>query len=185
MLRQGQHAKKTNRAAQFLGCAACGLAMLIQGCLSENSTRKASSLKSTKNVQSSAPELSSRNKSMLALYSAEVEVAADRIISESPSPAAQRQALVWKTEAIPVLQTTLLNTDPVAAVLDTWAFIFQMTAYMERPAVKQGFGESHSVIAETLKNMDLEMEQVVRTSAPTANIPDLRQRVSAWAEAHP
>ena len=122
---------------------------------------------------------------MLALYSAEIEVAADRIISESPSPATQRQALVWKAEAIPVMQTSLLNTDPVAAVLDTWAFIFQMTAYMERPALKQKFGESYPVVAETLRNMDAEMEQLVRVGAPTANVADLRQRVSAWAEAHP
>jgi hypothetical protein len=153
--------------------------------MSGNGTKKTSSVKSTKNVQSSMPELSSRNQSMLALYSAEIEVAADRIISESPSPAAQRQALVWKAEAIPVMQTSLLNTDPVAAVLDTWAFIFQMTAYMERPALKQKFGESYPVVAETLRNMEAEMEQLVRVGAPTANVADLRQRVSAWAEAHP
>ena len=185
MLRQGQHAKTSIRVAQLFSYAACGLALLAQGCMSGNSTRKASSLKSTKNVQSSAPELSSRNQSMLAIYSAEIEVAADRIISESPSPAAQRQALVWKAEAIPVMQTSLLNTDPVAAILDTWAFIFQMTAYMERPALKQKFGESYPVVAETLRNMDAEMEQLVRLGAPTANVADLRQRVGAWAQAHP
>ncbi len=122
---------------------------------------------------------------MLALYSAEIEVAADRIISESPSPVAQRQALVWKTEAIPVMQTTLLNTDPVAAVLDTWAFIFQMTAYMERPALKQKLGESYPVVVETLRNMDSEMEELVLQGAPAANVADLRQRVGAWAKAHP
>ncbi len=75
------------------------------------------------------------------------------------------------------MQTSLLNTDPVAAVLDTWAFIFQMTAYMERPAVKQKLGESYPVVAETLRNMDAEMEQLVRVGAPTANVADLRQRV--------
>jgi hypothetical protein len=184
MFLQSQHAKTSIRVAQLFSCAACGLALLAQGCLSGD-TRKGSSIKSTKNVQSTAPELSSRNQSMLALYSAEIEVAADRIISESASPATQRQALVWKAEAIPVMQTSLLNTDPVAAVLDTWAFLFQMTAYMERPAVKQKFGESYPVVAETLRNMDAEMEQLVRVGAPTANVADLRQRVSAWAEAHP
>jgi hypothetical protein len=186
MLRQGQRAKTSIRVFQLFSCAACGLALLAQGCLSGNNTRKASSIKSTKNVvQSTAPELSSRNQSMLALYSAEIEAAADRIISESPSPATRRQALVWKAEAIPVMQTSLLNTDPVAAVLDTWAFIFQMTAYMERPALKQKFAESYPVVAETLRNMDAEMQQLVRVGAPKANVADLRQRVSAWAEAHP
>ena len=185
MLRQGHHGKTSIRIAQCFSCAVCGSVLLAAGCLSGDSTRKASSLKSTKNVQSSAPELSSRNQSMLALYSAEIEVAADRIISESSSPVAQRQALVWKIEAIPVLQSSLLNTDPVAAALDTWAFIFQMTAYMERPALKEKLGESYPIVAETLRNMDAEMEQLVRLGAPTANVGDLRQRVGAWADAHP
>jgi hypothetical protein len=159
--------------------------LLAAACASGGSTRKTSSANVAKNVMSSVPELSARNQSLLALYSAEIETAADRIISESPSPATRRQALEWKAEAIPVMQTSLLKTDPVAAVLDAWAFIFQMNAYMARPAVKQTLEEFHPVVAETLTNMDAEMERVVRAVAPDANVADLRQRVSAWAEAHP
>ena len=83
------------------------------------------------------------------------------------------------------MQTSLLNTDPIAAVLDTWAFIFQMSTYMERPALKQALGEFHAVVAETVKNMDAEMERTVRLGSPTADVADLRQRVSTWADAHP
>ena len=165
-----------------LSCVLLSLVLLGLGCAS---TRKTSSIKSAKNVQSSVAELSSRNHSLLGLYSAEIEAAADRIILESHSPEARRQALMWKAEAIPVLQTTLLNTDPVAAVVDTWAFLFQMKAYMERPAVKQGFGEFYFVVAETLKNMDAEMEGLIQVAAPSANVADMRQRLGAWAEAHP
>jgi hypothetical protein len=167
---------------QRLSCMLLSLLLLVVGCAS---TRKTSSIKSAKNVQSSVAELSSRNQSLLGLYSAEIEAAADRIILESHSPEARRQALMWKAEAIPVLQTTLLNTDPVAAVVDTWAFLFQMKAHMERPAVKEGFGKFHFVVAETLKNMDAEMERLIQVAAPSANVTDLRQRVGAWAEAHP
>ena len=185
MLLRHQPPKTPIRGSQWSRCAVCGLILLAVGCMSEGETRKNSSLKATKNVQSSAPELGARNQSMLALYSAEIEAAADRIILESPSLRAQRQALVWKSEAIPVLQTSMLNTDPVIAVLDTWAFIFQMTTYMERPAVKEKVGESYPVVAETLGNMQAEMEKLVRVAAPTADVADIRQRVSAWAEAHP
>jgi hypothetical protein len=162
----------------------CGLMFFLDGCASR-STRKTSSLNRTKNVEASATELSSRNQSLLALYSSEIEGAADKIILESPSPVARRQALVWKAEAIPVLQTSLLNTDPVAAAIDTWAFIFQMTAYMEQPTVKNQFGAFAPVTADTLKSMDAEMEQLVLAAAPSANVPDLRQRIGAWAAAHP
>jgi hypothetical protein len=183
MLHQNHHTDTPVGAArQRLSCVLFSLMLLVLGCAS---TKKTSSIKSAKNIQSSVPELSSRNQSLLGLYSAEIEAAADRIILESHSPKARRQALVWKAEAIPVLQTTLLNTDPVAAVIDTWAFLFQAKAYMERPAVKQGFGEFYFVVSETLKNMDAEMERLIQVAAPSANVTDLRQRVGAWAEAHP
>lgn len=168
---------------QRLCCVLVALIVAL-GCTS-GPTRKTSSIKSAKNVESSAAELSSRNQSLLGLYSAEIETAADRIILESPSPEARRQALIWKAEAIPVMQMSLLNTDPVSAVVDTWVFLFQMRAYMERPAVKQPFGEFYPVVDQTLKNMDAEMEQLVRVAAPSADIADLRQRTGAWAQAHP
>src|SRR5436190_2829889 len=91
-----------------------GLVLFFCGCASRT-TRKTASVNSAKNIQISATELSSRNQSLLALYSAGIEAAADKIILESPSPIARTQALVWKAEAIPVLQTSLLKADPVAA----------------------------------------------------------------------
>src|SRR5262249_32978076 len=161
-----------------------GLTLILWGCAS-GATRKAASVKSAKNVKSSAAEIGLMNQSLLGLYSAEIEAAADKIIFESSSAVARRQALVWKAEAIPVLQRSLLNTDPLAAAIDTWAFIFQMTAYMEQPRVKQGFGEFYPVVAETLKRMETDMEQLIQTAAPSANMANLRQRIGSWAEAHP
>jgi hypothetical protein len=86
MLRQDQRGKTSIRVTQLFSCAACGLALLAQGCMSGNGTKKTSSVKSTKNVQSSMPELSSRNQSMLALYSAEIEVAAAELFRNRPRP---------------------------------------------------------------------------------------------------
>jgi len=162
----------------------CGLTLFLSGCGSRT-TRKTSSVNRSEKIQASAIELTSRNQSLLALYSSEIEGAADKVILESPSPAARRQALVWKSEAIPVLQTSLLHTDPVVAVFDTWAFIFQMTAYIDQPAVKNQFGAFQPVFTDTFKRMDGEMEQLVLTAAPSADIPGLRKKIGAWAVAHP
>jgi hypothetical protein len=162
----------------------CGLTLFLSGCGS-GTTRKTSSVNRSKKIQTSAIELTARNQSVLALYSSEIEGAADKVILESPSPAARRQALMWKSEAIPVLQTSLLNTDPVVAVFDTWAFVFQMTAYIDQPAVKNQFGALQPVFTDTFKRMDGEMEQLVLTAAPSADIPHLRQKIGAWAAAHP
>jgi len=158
--------------------------LLQFGCASGTS-RKTAAVKSAKNLKSSAAELSARNQSLLGRYSAEIENAADKVIFASPSPVARRQALVWKAEAIPVLQQSLLNVDPVTAVFDAWVFVFQMKAYMAQPPVKQGFGESHTVVDETLERMDTEMQGLVRAAAPSADLMSLRQKAVSWAEAHP
>jgi hypothetical protein len=154
------------------------------GCASR-ATRKTSSLGQTKNVKASAVEISARDQSLLAVYSSEIESAADRIMRESPSTVARREALVWKADAIPVLQTSLLNTDPVVAVIDTWAFIFQMRDYMGGPIIKTRLGDFQSVPADTLNRMEAEMEQLVLAAAPTADIGRLHRRVEAWAAVHP
>lgn len=167
-----------------LYCLLFALMVSLCGCASRT-TRKTSSIKSIKSVESSAAELSAQNQSLLGRYSAEIETAADQIIFESPSAPTRRQALVWKAEAIPALQRSLLNTDPLAAALDAWAFIMQMTAYMDRPAVRKGWGEFYPVVVETLKRMDTEMEQLMKAAAPSANIAIVRQKVGAWAQAHP
>ena len=160
------------------------LLLLSLGCASR-STRKTSSIRQAKNVNISATELSARNQSLLAVYSSQIEVAADQIMAASTSPLTRRVALVWKSESIPVLQTSLLNTDPVIAIVDTWTFIFQMSAYMEQPAVKDGLGPFSQVPRETLTKMESEMEQLVRSAAPAADIEDIRRRVRTWASAHP
>ena len=179
------HPKKMMPAACWFCSMLCGFLLLAPGCMCSGQTKKTEAYKSAKNVKASPSEFSSRNQSLLARYSAEVETAADKIITGSSSPDARRQALVWKAEAIPVMQTSLLNTDPIAAVLDTWAFLFQMTAFMEQSTFQQTMGNSYPIVAETLKNMEAEMERLVESAAPKANLADLRQRVRGWAEAHP
>ena len=161
-----------------------GVTVVLAGCGS-GTTRKSALIKSTKHVESSAAEIRSRDQSLLGLYSAEIESAADKIRSESPSLLTRRQALVWKTEAIPALQTSMLNTDPFAAALDTWAFILQMKTHMEQPALKQRWGESYATAATTLAGMDAQMEQMLRAAAPSADVVAVRQKIDAWANAHP
>ena len=180
---RGNHGRKrSKRANHWFSSMLCGLMLLAPGRL-QGDTQK--TRKYAPNVKSSASELSSRNQSLLALYSAEIETAADKIISGSPSSATRRQALVWKAEAIPVMQTCLLNSDPIAAFLDTWAFLFQMNAFMERPEWKNTMGNFYPAVAETLRNMNVQMEVLAQSVAPKANIAVARERVRGWADANP
>src|SRR5215470_16495362 len=121
MVQEDRCAKTNIRiACRSLSRMALASVLVVCGCLSGGTTRKTASVKAAKNVGVSPAELSSRNRSLLGTYSGEIEAAADSIIFKSPSAVTRRQGLVWKSETIPVLQRSLLNTDPIAAVLDTW-----------------------------------------------------------------
>lgn len=161
-----------------------GLAVVMCGCAS-GTTSKTALIKSTKSVESSAAELSLRNQSLLSLYSAEIETAADKIILESPSSLTRRQALEWKADAIPAIQASLLRTDPLAAALDAWVFILQMKAYMDQPMMKEAWGSFQPFVLETLSRMESEVKQRLHTAAPSANMGSVEQQLSSWAEAHP
>lgn len=183
MSRGDHYCTRSKRSSHWFTWMLCGSMLLAPGGIHGDDSKK--TRKYTPNVKSSASEISSRNQSLLAVYSAEIETAADKIILGSPSPAARRQALVWKAEAIPVMQTSLLNSDPIAAVLDTWAFVFQMTAFIERPEWKNVMGNFYPVVPATLRDMNVQMERLVQSAAPKANIAALRERVRNWAEANP
>jgi hypothetical protein len=68
---QGSHNAKTSvlRATRWFCCMLCGFMLLAPGFLYGGSDQKTSTYKVTKNVKSPAAELSSRNESLLALYS--------------------------------------------------------------------------------------------------------------------
>ena len=84
MLQGNPHSKTPMRAVRCLCCV--GLMLMVPAYMSAGDTKKTSSYKAAKNVKTPAAELSSRNQSLLALYSAEVETAADRIMSGHPRP---------------------------------------------------------------------------------------------------
>ena len=71
----------------------------------------------------------------------------------------------------------MLKTDPVAAMVDTWAFVYQMKNYFQQPALQTQLGQLQPVATETLSRMDEQMEQLVRTAAPAANVADMRKKI--------
>lgn len=164
-------------------CLLLGAVLGWGGCLQQG-TRRTASIPRAKNVEASAEEIVARNRSLLALYSAEIEAAANTVMGQSASPEVRRQALLWKAEAIPAMQAALFNPDPVAAAVDAWAYLYQMQAYLKQPRFAAA-GAWQTVAAAALRHMDSEMEQLVLAIAPGANVADLRRRISDWATAHP
>ena len=77
--------------------------------------------------------------------------AADSIINASSDYTIDNQALMWKINAIPVAQGSILSRDPFAAYVDIAVFSVQMKQYFESGKGKSLFGE-HQEIAVASSN---------------------------------
>ena len=80
-----------------------------------------------------------------------VTQAADSIINASSDYTIDNRALMWKINAIPVAQGSILSRDPFAAFVDMSVFSAQMKHYFESGNGKSLFGE-HQEIAIVCSN---------------------------------
>jgi hypothetical protein len=104
-------------------------------------------------------------------------------LREGPTTPEQRRALIeFKANGVPLVQSVLLQPDPVAALLDGWALLYQLRDYLVRGAVDR------ARLAETVRTVEGLADQLARLWAEVTGRPDVaptRGRVEAWARAHP
>jgi hypothetical protein len=110
-----------------------------------------------------------------------IETAADHIIATSPDPGVRREALLWKIEAVPTLYQTVMNPDPLVALLDTWAFILQMRDYFDKGPGRSALGKSYRIAVDTCEEMDRMILAFAREVKPGVT----GEKVREWAKSHP
>ncbi|MCL7991619.1 MAG: hypothetical protein M8840_10795, partial [marine benthic group bacterium] len=69
-----------------------------------------------------------------------VEVTADSIIKATSDPDVRRNALAWKANAIPAIQTTTHHPDPLISFVDGWVLALMMADYFETGRGRDQFG---------------------------------------------
>ena len=116
-------------------------------------------------------------------FPAVLEVAATTL-GEGPTTAEQRQAphSSSRPTACPMVQSVLLQQDPVAALLDGWALLYQLRDFLVRGAM-DGPG-----LPETVRTVEGLADELARLWAALTGRPDVapaRARVEAWAREHP
>ena len=138
-------------------------------------------LKKVEGVDMKTSELRFRVRSLAMPIVSHIEVAADRIIVTSSDSAVRDQALLWKIEAIPIVYRSILQSDPAVALLDTWAFVFQMRNYFENGPGRSALGKSYRIAVDScddINRMILALAREVR--------PDITgKKVREWAQSHP
>ncbi len=115
-------------------------------------------------------------------FPAVLEAAADTLAESATTSEQRRRLTEFKANGVPLVQSVLLKQDPVAALLDGWALLYQLRDYLVSGASIQARP------AEAARTVEELADELARLWAALTGRPDVRPergRVEAWARAHP
>jgi hypothetical protein len=114
-----------------------------------------------------------------------IETAADDITARSSDPMVQRNARLWKMNAIPAFVVASFRPQPIAGFLDAWALSSQMRLYFESGAGKDAFGDQQEVAVRAAERLSAEMGRIVQATLDADKARDWNKLVGQWVERHP
>jgi AraC-like DNA-binding protein len=110
---------------------------------------------------------------------------ADRIREGTTDRAIQREALLWKIEAVPALREALFRPTPFVAVMDTWVLTWQMTDYFESGRGKEALGDAAPIAVTTCRYLENQIETVAASMTLSGDVSKARELARQWAKEHP
>jgi|GEM_PF-3586824 len=129
----------------------------------------------------SVGELRIRIRDMARRFPGVIEATADVAAEHSPSAETREALLRFKSNAVPVMQSALLQPDPVAALIDGWALLAQL----EQSLPKRAPPEVLDTFQRSLGELESEVEMLWRELSGREDVSPLRALVHAWATEHP
>lgn len=117
-----------------------------------------------------------------------IEVTADSIIKVASDPDVRRNALAWKANAIPAVQTATHHPDPLVSFVDGWVFTVMMADYFESGRGSDLFGPQQPVATSAMRTLVDGIESDTRRVLEEAGNDDYQQFydfVHAWAAEYP
>jgi hypothetical protein len=104
-------------------------------------------------------------------------------LGEGPTTAKQRKGLTeFKANGVPMVQSVLLQQDPVAALLDGWALLYQLRDFLEHAAGDQA--RVHEAV-RTVEGLAGELARLWAELTGRQDVGPARARIEAWAHEHP
>lgn len=120
-------------------------------------------------AQVSSQEIRLRVTEYAAVFSEVVEVAADSILVLTSDRDVARNALVWKSYAIPAIYRSATLPDPLAAWIDAQILTVQMLDYFETGGGTELFGDLQPIAVESARALTEEAPRVVRLAGREVN----------------
>lgn len=184
MIRRSKSNSKAARAMTLMALALSPL-LFIPGC-GRAMRRSALMEQHSDKIKMGAPELRSRTRALITEASGVIEESADEILSLDPPPPGKREALSWKSDGIALMQEALFRSDPLAGLIDAWAFSVQMGAYFENGPGGAALGDQREFAAAACRRIEAELEETAaEVAASQEALAGVRSSVRAWAEQHP
>jgi hypothetical protein len=157
---------------------------LLSGCRTM-APRQATVIEEVGDVDVSRQRLRVAAMNSMYLYMSSVELTADSIIGTATDPDVRRNALAWKTNAIPAIQRAMLYPDPLVAFVDGWAMTVQMREYFEEGTGRGLFGPQQPHAVSSSRRMEMATDTAVAARLQPEVYDRLRRFVYDWAAQYP
>lgn len=115
-----------------------------------------------------------------------VEITADSIMVATDDPEVRTQALAWKANAIPALQTVTHHPDPLVSFVDGWTLMVMMENYFATGRGRDIFGPQQPIAVDAMRAVNARVEDDVRRILEgRGDYQFFHDFVQRWAADHP
>jgi hypothetical protein len=142
-------------------------------------------LKMADDVAANAIQVRLRMRASVEPLSGAIIDAADGIAEATPDKAIQREALVWKMQAVPALREALFRPNPWHAILDAWVLSWQMAQYFEAGPGREALGGAAPLAFETSMYLENQIESIAASLTHSGDVSEVRRIARNWAANHP
>lgn len=157
-------------------------AALIAGC---SAVPRQSGYLATSPFAISSSELRARTYATGRGLALRIEAIADSVLVATSDPAVRRNALRWKSTAIPSIQEATLVPDPLIAAMDLYAYMVQTHAYFSHGDGAELFGAEQAIVNARLPELFVAARTFAQRVVGEHDVGIAVADIERWARDHP
>ena len=158
--------------------------LAVAGCVSTKAPEQTSLMQQV-GVDVTSQRARMESHSLARQFMATVELTADSISRLTDEESVRYNTLVWKANAIPAIQLSMYDPDPLISFVDGWALLVQMRQYLETGGGRDLFGSQQHLAVDALTDLEEEALATVESVGQAESIDKTERFVYRWADAHP
>lgn len=172
----------TRASRRFAAAAFLVVTLVASGCASTDSTPP---LFAATELPVTLTEFRLRLSDFTEYFVAVIADASEAVIDTSDDQQVRRNAMEFRLRTVNMFLNALNKPDPVASLIDAWAFCLQLQQYVSPGgAGAELFGGTQAIVITAVDSVRTEVEGLVSTVAKSPT-PDASAMVQDWAAQHP